>query len=130
MRWAVSQHAVLLLAFVGVIAGLAPGCGSTLVEPGRSRMPPPVLSSPAAAVPVVPESVSSGNSLPHVPLSRLLPAVPVEAAAVYHEVQPGETLSAVASRYGVPPERLRKANGFEASPSLKPGQLIYIPGPG
>ena len=109
------------------------GCGSSLVEPGRfepgrAAYPQPVMGAPATAAPTTPGPVTSGTNLPHVPLSRLVPTVPAEATALYHEVQPGETLNSVASRYHTSPDRLRKANGFDKSGALKPGQLVYIPG--
>lgn len=45
---------------------------------------------------------------------------------VIHIVQPGETLYAIAGRYGADPELLRQANGVPASGALAVGQTLVI----
>lgn len=45
-----------------------------------------------------------------------------------HEVQPGDTLTAIAGHYGVAVDRLRSANGLDVDPHLiHPGDLLAIP---
>ncbi len=44
-----------------------------------------------------------------------------------HEVAPGETLSKIASRYGVSVDQLEKANGLTANSVLRSGQMLVIP---
>ncbi|MBP7147467.1 MAG: LysM peptidoglycan-binding domain-containing protein [Acidobacteria bacterium] len=56
--------------------------------------------------------------------------VPVDKriAAVEHRVRRGDTLSKVASRYGVTVSSLRAANGLGRRSVLKTGQVLVIPG--
>lgn len=48
---------------------------------------------------------------------------------VYHVIQPGEALSAIALRYGVSVEDLAAANGIEDPNVIQQGQKLVIPGP-
>ncbi|WP_322796877.1 LysM peptidoglycan-binding domain-containing protein [Tepidiforma sp.] len=57
-----------------------------------------------------------------------LALLPVTARALTHEVQPGETLSAIALRYGVPLEALAAANGIANPDLIFAGQLLTIAG--
>lgn len=47
--------------------------------------------------------------------------------ALYHQIQPGETITHLSTRYGIPVSRLLQVNGLDAPDGLKPGQSIYIP---
>lgn len=51
---------------------------------------------------------------------------PTEAQAVTHRVQPGETLSAIARRYGISLDALRLANHIPGD-FLRAGELLVIP---
>lgn len=67
----------------------------------------------------------------------LIKNMPLEGEAIYdmdrtervvHEVQPGDTLSVIAYRYGISVESLRYANdAIRSSDRLKPGQELQIP---
>lgn len=46
-----------------------------------------------------------------------------------HLVQPGETLDAIATRYGVTAPALGRANSFTPSTTIQPGFLLLIPAP-
>jgi LysM repeat protein/ribosomal protein L40E len=46
---------------------------------------------------------------------------------ITHVVQPGETLSGIAERYGVPAERIAEANGIEDPSLVQEGQELVIP---
>lgn len=48
----------------------------------------------------------------------------------YHKVKRGETLSSIASKYGVSLSALKDANGFGRKPKLSVGQNLLIPRPG
>ncbi len=48
---------------------------------------------------------------------------------VIYVVRPGDTLSAIATRFGVPVEELARANGIEDPNVIKVGQKLVIPGP-
>lgn len=56
------------------------------------------------------------------------PAGASGARAGVHRVQPGETLSGIASRYGVNVQILRAANGIPATSVIRAGQELVIPG--
>ncbi len=47
-----------------------------------------------------------------------------------HKVKRGETLSAIASRYGTSVDALRDTNGLKRSSMLKVGQIVVVPVPG
>lgn len=130
MRPAALIHVLSYFCLAGLAVWSTPGCGTSLVEPGRSSYSRPIVSPSAGSVPAGAPAVSDSNALPHVPLSQLLPTTPVNANAVYHEVQAGDTLSSIATRYRVGADQLRRTNGLDARASLQPGQLIYIPGAG
>lgn len=57
------------------------------------------------------------------------PAVPA-AASASHTVVAGDTVSAIASAYGVTTQAVFDANGLSASSIIYPGQLLSIPGSG
>jgi LysM repeat protein len=123
---------------------MAAGCSSPLVDTNRT-MPAgtPVIVPPAspgagiapsqtimapAAIPG-PETKSVETSRPdglqHVPLDSVFPNSTAEE--VYHEVKSGETLSAIAKRYGTTAAAIEQANGLDSKSILSPGQMIYIP---
>ncbi len=105
------------------------GCGSPVVDPGRSTtlMPAPNQQ------PLRPPANSSGLPVLEAPEIQQVPAESVlslpsdSKPATYHTVQSGETLTSISKRYGVSTEKLRAANGLDASAPLKSQQLIYIP---
>jgi LysM repeat protein len=49
------------------------------------------------------------------------------AASSEHTVQPGDTLSEIAQRYGVPLETLRQANDIENPDLIRAGERVLIP---
>lgn len=56
------------------------------------------------------------------------PAAAPTAAERVHVVQPGDTLFAIARRFGVGVEALRAANGL-TDDRIHPGQVLLVPGP-
>lgn len=50
-------------------------------------------------------------------------------AGIRHRVQPGESLWAIARRFGVTAEALRHGNGLSPDAVLQPGQELLIPAP-
>ncbi len=108
-----------------VLAASVLGCGSPVVDPGRAtNFAPPPIQQPASP---------SGLPTLELPEVQQVPAESVlnlpseSSSATYHTVQGGETLSNIAKRYGVSAEKLRSANGLDASAKLKTQQLLYIP---
>lgn len=59
-------------------------------------------------------------------------SIPSEKATnwAYHKVRRGETLSSIASKYGVSLSSLKDANGFGRKTKLSVGQNLLIPRPG
>jgi LysM repeat protein/uncharacterized protein YcbK (DUF882 family) len=55
--------------------------------------------------------------------SKTSPALPRT-----HKVEPGQRLGSIAKRYGVTVEALCSANGIKPSTTLKPGQVLTLPG--
>ena len=56
-----------------------------------------------------------------------VPRAGTAAAPASHTVQPGETLSAIANRYGVTPEAIAQANGIANPNLLHAGQELQLP---
>jgi acetyl esterase/lipase len=81
------------------------------------------LMEPTAANP---EVVSLATTEP-----TLTPTVTVTPTPtlIVHEVQPGETLSAIAARYGVTVEAVVSFNGLSDPNAIAPGQQLRIPPP-
>ena len=101
------------------------GCGSPVVDPGRvpSRPPPPLQQSGnASGLPTL-----ETPEIQQVPAESVLSLPNESNSEKYHTVQSGETLSSISKRYGVSSEKLRAANGLDASATLKSQQLLYIP---
>jgi LysM repeat protein len=112
------------------------GCGSTLVD---SRSPAPnsrntVIQDSAG---FRRQEMTAGEenakidlrSISQVPVFSVVTLPRRQNEAFYHEVTREETLTGIARRYGVPIQKLIEANGLETTSSLKPKQLLYIPGP-
>ena len=49
---------------------------------------------------------------------------------IVHVVQPGESLTSIATRYGVTPQAIRRANNLKDANLLRVGQKLVIPPPG
>jgi len=54
---------------------------------------------------------------------------PKPAPPSHYTVGPGDTLSKVAAMMGIPPSRIREANGLNSGNSLRVGQNLSIPSP-
>lgn len=61
------------------------------------------------------------------PETRPTPAPVVEDSRVTHKVKTGETLSAIAKKYGLTVAQLTAANGLARKATLQPGQTLNIP---
>ena len=73
---------------------------------------------------VVPRKLKTGfeTALAHLPRRRMV-------AWTFYRVQPGNTLDAIANRYGIPVPVLMAHNGLR-SPLIRIGQLLSVPSPG
>lgn len=112
-----------------VLPLLVIGCGTPVVDPGRATRFPPPMQQPVTQ----PPANSSGLPTLQVPEFQQVPADSVfqqpdeSSSATYHTVQSGETLTTISKRYGISSEKLRAANGLDASAKLKSQQLLFIP---
>lgn len=107
-----------------------------LVEPGET------LSSIANRYGVALGEIASANQIANLNLvvvgqSLTIPgggpgvaasAIPVAAAAQTHIVQPGETLAAIALRYGVSQSSIIEANGISNPNIIVEGRALSVPG--
>ncbi len=108
-----------------VLAASVLGCGSPVVDPDRAKnFAPPPIQQPAnpSGLPTL-----ESPEIQQVPAESVLNLPSESSSAKYHTVQSGETLSNIAKRYGVSTDKLRSANGLDASAPLKSQQLLYIP---
>ncbi len=69
------------------------------------------------------------GAVPNVPAEKVLGAEKPSGASssTWHEVRQGETLDAIAKKYGVSVDALRDANYFEAGTAVSAGDLLLIP---
>jgi len=74
--------------------------------------PPPSLPAPAVVAPAAPAVATSGWT-------------PDGGTSVV--LKPGETLSVLSRRYGVPESALVSANGLSSAAAVRPGQAVIIP---
>lgn len=96
---------------------LAPSNPAPLQVPGST--PPSTFQGGAAA--------GSLNEVPDASAGQVLAVPTPRSTSRYHDVQPGETLTSIARKYGVTVEALKTANVFDNNPVLQPGQVILIP---
>jgi LysM repeat protein len=111
------------------VAACATGCGSPVVDPGRATHQIPAQIQQPLQSPVNPSGLPTleAPEVQQVPAESVLNLPSDSQSATYHTVQSGETLTSISKRYGISTERLRSANGLDASAKLKSQQLIFIP---
>jgi len=93
---------------------------SSIIYPGQSIAIPPAAPTPAE--PEI-ELVSATSPAPEA-------APPAPAPSTSYTIQSGDTVSSIASRFGVSTQAVLDANGLSASSIIYPGQSIAIPAPG
>jgi LysM repeat protein len=114
-----------------IIPGTQPGTGQSVthvVQPGEN------LFRIALKYGTTSQAISAANgivnpSLIYAGQELLIPtggAPPVEGAR-YHVVQPGETLSGIALKYGTTPWAIATANGISNTGQIYAGQTLRIP---
>lgn len=111
--------------FVLIAIGLS-GCGSQLVGPTGHRRPAqrlPAQRRPALPSTVVPQDFNQLDNVPAASIIRPGPAL----NSTYHEVQQGETATAIARQYGISVDSLLNENGLNRSTVLQPKQMLFIP---
>lgn len=116
-----------LALITGLFWGTA-GCGHQVVQTRpAARSAGSIVAWPPTPGPGSTASPADLRDVPRVPASTVLDLPEDSPSAVYHEVQPGDTISGIARKYGRSTQAILDANGMEASSILHPKQLIYIP---
>lgn len=145
---------VLPVLAIPVFAAAVSGCGPVwygappAYPPGQGLPPtqiqqqPMVVPGNPAPLQVPPDTTPGGtppstfrggtpagslNEVPDASAGQVLTVPTPRSTSTYHDVQPGETLSSIARKYGVTVDALKAANIFDKDPVLKPGDLILIP---
>jgi LysM repeat protein len=103
-------------------SGPAAGGASPAASPSRSDAAP--TTSPGATASVAPSPSPSPSRSPAA-TPRPTPT-PVPADAVRYTVRPGDTLSAIASRFNTTVKKIRAANGLTSN-IIRVGQVLVIP---
>lgn len=136
------RKSALILSLIVVLAAItAPAAlaapaqddGTHIVQPGET------LSGIAQRYGISVQSLMQANSIANPSLIRsgqrlVIPGrgssggQTATASASVHVVQPGETLSAIAARYGVDMQSLAQANGISNPSLIRSGQRLTIPG--
>lgn len=96
--------------------GLAPvAAGVDTTVTGTVAQPAPAMQAPAPVVAAVPQPAQTA------------PAPGWNASSAQVTVRPGDTVSSLSRRYGVPAEAIQRANNISNPNSLSVGQQIVIP---
>lgn len=128
-RW--TQRGVLLesAAVVGLVV-LAALALVWLRNSGRSFVSDQERIVQSGVVDRVPTELPSPTALPLTPSAVITASEAVTATApavLEHQVQQGETLVAIAARYGVAPEAITASSGLEHPEALSVGQVLMVP---
>ncbi|MET0162535.1 MAG: LysM peptidoglycan-binding domain-containing protein [Microbacteriaceae bacterium] len=103
--------------------------GQSIVLPGADRVVPALPGAPeliAHETEASPAEAAPEQAPVEQALAVQAPAASVDGAR--HTVGAGETISAIAARYGVTVTRILEANGLSRSSIIYPGSELVIPG--
>lgn len=131
----------LMMGGVWLFVSLACGQSSYFIAPRASPTLPPPLAILAGTLPptyaVLPSSTAADpspaeNSLPTPlpPTATAAPVAPTETSStmpILYTAQAGDTLPAVAVRFGVSPSEILSPDALPEKDLLTPGQLLMIP---
>lgn len=128
----VAAAAVFLTLVAGIAPSAAEASGAHVVQPGET------LSGIAAANGISTSAVAAANGMSpdaHVILGTTITVPSASSASSTsasgmggYTVQPGDTLSGIAARYGVSTSGLAAINGLEAAAPLLPGTSLTTAG--
>lgn len=151
MRQRLSTIGVILLVLAIMVAGLGACARSAPVREapeatsddtgetgGEGATPAPgetvvsaVTPIPSGAEGLPTESAADQPQPTAVPVATALVAQPTPISggdgSIQHTVQPGDTLSSIAQRYGTTVDALMQANGLNSTDQIYPGQVLNIP---
>lgn len=95
--------------------------------------PAPVLTmnsiAPQSSASLSPTPLASGTATASTAPATAAPtaARPSNGTITYFNVRPGDTVTSIATLYGVPETELRQTNNLKNSDQVAPGQLVRIP---
>jgi len=100
--------------------------------PTLTPPPPPTPTATRVVPPTDTPTPEGGPTSTPPPEATAAPVPPAETRTgrTTHVVQPGESLSQIAQRYGVSVEAIVQANGLEDPSLIHTGQTLIIPAPG
>jgi len=112
-------------------SGLTPAAGETVVSVFTALPPGPgtptaelVYETPAVSTPLA-TAAADATAAPAAPAATSVP--PSSGETIVHVVQPGETLYAIAYRYGTTVQAIIDANGITNPDQIYQGQKLNIP---
>jgi len=127
-----SIWAVRTYGLSGAIAALGATAGNLVAASAASATPE--QDSPAPTGTPVPEATDPAPTDPPLPTSTLRPvaspsptAIAAAAATQFYMTQSGDTIPALAARFGVNPANIKAPSGLKGSTTLASGQLLVIP---
>lgn len=109
------------LAAVGLVMSVISGCGQVITRPTATLVPP----TPTLAVTAAVTQRPTATPAPYTPEPTFTPTV--TPTPVIYAIQRGDTLGAVAARFGVTVAALQETNGIADPRSLRIGQELIIP---
>ncbi len=122
-----------VLCVAGLLAALAPGCGTPVSgeRPGRrTALRTDDLPAPRRMTPDGPQIVlAPAHAEPDLVDERPVAAPAPEPAPGTHRVAQSETLYRIARGLGITPGALAKMNGISVSAPLVVGQVLVVPAP-
>lgn len=128
-RFGVSTQTVLSANGLGWSSLIFPGQKLTIpVKSTPAPAPDPAPAPPQTATDPVDEPVDETPAPEPEPTPVPAPAPPPPPAEYPYTIKSGDTISAIAARFGVSTQSVLSANGLGWSSIIYPGQSIIIPG--
>ncbi len=115
------KSVILALVFISVTLA---GCGQVITPPSQ-----PTESSPVATLAPVKTVSRPATFTPAPATPGPTPTPTATATPILYTVESGDTLLAIAARFGVAVEAVQEANGVLDPRRLQIGQQLIIPGP-
>ncbi len=126
-----ANRPALLFAAAALSLGVS-ACGRSAPEGAAEEVAAPGAEPEAAGVRVVSEAqvIVPPPTTATVPTTVAATTPPPAAAAGTYIIEPGDTLSVIAERFGVTTDALSQANNITDVNTIRPGQELIIPAPG
>ncbi len=138
-RTAIAVIALLLVAIVAIVAGAAilarggigavPGGSSPAAGIGATVAPSPTATPTPGPTPSPTATPTPAPTATPEPTATVRPTPTPAPTPRIHVVARGDTLTAIAARYGVSLKALERANGIKNPSLIRVGQRLVIPLP-